>query len=215
MVLALYKQEAIAMRTKHILSLLVGILYFGLLSPIAFATPEEDMASAEKSFNEEDIKEAARFLRLAAEQNYFPAQIRLGEFMNASDDHDEAFGWFLTAAFQGDAAGQYNLGQMYALGYGTQQNFEKALYWTKKAAEQNFLPAVQLLAMSYKVIPETDNKKSKVKNFLGVIPNQVQADFWAAKLPELEKAEIRRIKKFEAAAAKKAAEAAAAAKAKK
>lgn len=201
--------------TKHIQSLLVGILYCSLLSPIAFATPEEDMASADKAFNEEDIKEAARFLRLAAEQNYFPAQVRLGEFMNASDDHEEAFGWFLTAAFQGDAAGQYNLGQMYAFGFGTQQNFEKALYWTKKAAEQNFLPAVQLLAMSYKVIPNADNKNPKVKNSLGVIPNQEQADFWAAKLPELEKAEAKRLKKLEAAAAKKATEAAAAAKAKK
>jgi TPR repeat protein len=179
------------MLTKHNHFFWIGILFFITAFPVAFATPEEDFASAEKSFNEEDIKEATRLLRAAADQNYFPAQVRLGQFMTGSTDYEEGFGWFLTAAFQGDAAGQYELGQMYALGYGTDKNPDKAFFWTKKSAEQSFLPAVQLLADLYK--PEAERKI--LKNILGITPNAEQAAFWAAKLPELEDAAAKKAKR--------------------
>lgn len=192
------------MRTKHLPHLIASILFLSLLSPVAFATPEEDFASAEKSFNEEDIKEATRYLRLSADQNYFPAQVRLGELMTGSTDYEEGFGWFLTAAFQGDAAGQYNLGQMYANGFGTEQNPDKAFFWTKKSADQDYLPAVQLLADLYK--PAEDRKI--LKNTLGISPNQEQADLWAAKLPALEKAAAIKFKKAKAEYDKKQAAAA-------
>ncbi len=178
------------MHTKFVQLLLAGALFFSLQPSIALATPEEDFASAEKSFNEEDIKEATRYLRLAADQNYFPAQVRLGELMTGSTDYEEGFGWFLTAAFQGDAEGQYNLGQMYALGYGTEINPDKAFFWTKKSAEQNYLPAVKLLAGLYQS-PEDGNK---LKNILGITPNKEQADFWGAKLPDLQKAADKKTK---------------------
>ena len=197
------------MRTKHIRPLWVGVLFFVLLSQIAFATPEEDVANAENSFNEEDVKEASRLLRSAADQNYFPAQVRIGEFMHASDEDEEAFGWFFTAAFQGDAAGQYNLGQMYANGFGTEPSPEKAFFWTKKAAEQNFLPAVSLMAASYKVRLNHAGKPIEGKNNLGLTPDETQADFWSAKLPELEKIEEKRLKKIAAVKAKREAQAAA------
>lgn len=191
------------MQKTQLRSLLVGILLFSLLSPIAFATPEEDYDQGVKSFNDEDIKEATRYLRLSADQNYFPAQVFLGELMIGSTDYEEAFGWFLTAAFQGDASGQYNLGQMYALGYGTEKKPDKAFFWTKKAAEQNDLRAVKLLAELYKV---SDDKP--LKNILGITPNQEQADFWAAKIPELQKIADRKIKQARAERAKREAEAA-------
>ena len=192
------------MHTKFVQLLLAGALLFSLQPPIALATPEEDFANAEKSFNEEDIKEATRYLRLAADQNYFPAQVRLGELMTGSTDFEEGFGWFLTAAFQGDAAGQYNLGQMYALGYGVEKNPEKAFFWTKKSAEQNYLPAVKLLAGLYK--PAEDG--NTLKNILGITPNKEQADFWGAKLPDLQKAADKKTKQAKAAFDKKQAEAA-------
>jgi TPR repeat protein len=204
----------IVMHTKHIQSLWAGILFFYLMSPVAFATPEEDTANAEKSFNGEDVKEATRLLRSAADQNYFPAQIRMGEFMHASDEDEESFGWFLTAAYQGDAAGQFNLGQMYANGFGIEANPEKAFYWSKKSAEQNFLPAVQLMAGAYKERTNHVGKIIEGKNSLGLLPDQTQADFWSAKLPELEKIEAKRIKKLQAAQAKRNAELLAAEKAK-
>ncbi len=40
------------------------------------------------------------------------------------------------AAEQGDADAQFNLGNMYYNGEGTEVNYEKALYWYEKAAEQ-------------------------------------------------------------------------------
>jgi TPR repeat protein len=194
------------MRIKNVGSLWMSIvlLGLGLSSPVAFATPEEDFASAEKSFNREDVKEATRFLRLSADQNYFPAQIRIGELMNGAEDHEEAFGWFLTAAFQGDAAGQYNVGQMYGLGTGVQRSPEKAFYWTKKSAEQDYLVAVQLLATAYSAI--TDDKGGTVKNMLGLAPNKEQADFWGAKLPKLQEAQAKAERKAAMLAKKRAEE---------
>ncbi|NOU01794.1 MAG: sel1 repeat family protein [Gallionella sp.] len=192
------------MLTKHKYLFWIGLLSFLMVSPIASATPAEDFASAEKSFNEEDIKEATRLLRAAADQNYLPAQVRMGQFMYGSTDYEEAFGWFLTAAFQGDAAGQYELGQMYGLGYGTDKNPDKAFFWTKKSAEQNYLPAVQLLADLYK--PEAERKI--LINFLGISPNAEQAAFWGAKLPELEDAAAKRSKRIQALQKKKDIEAA-------
>jgi uncharacterized protein len=188
------------MGTKHMRSLFIVILLTGLLSPSVFATPEEDYANAEKSFNEEDIKEATRFLRLSADQNYFPAQVRLGEFMYGSDDFEEAFGWYLTAAFQGDAAGQYHLGQMYGQGFGVDKSPDKAFFWIKKSAEQSYLAAVQLLADLYK--PEEEITR---KNILGLKPNKEQEDFWGAKLPDLEKIAAKITKKARAEDAKKRA----------
>lgn len=182
----------------------IGLLSFIIASPIAFATPDEDFASAEKSFNEQDLKEATRLLRAAADQNYFPAQVRMGQFMYGSDDYEEAFGWFLTAAFQGDASGQYELGQMYGLGYGTDKNPDKAFFWTKKSAEQSYLPAVQLLADLYK--PEAERKI--LKNMLGIAPNTEQAAFWGAKLPELEDAAAKKAKRIQALQNKRNLEAA-------
>lgn len=196
------------MRIENVGSLRIGILLLGLSlsSQVTFATPEEDFASAEKSFNEEDVKEATRFLRLSADQNYFPAQLRLGELMNGAEDHEEAFGWFLTAAFQGDAAGQYNVGQMYGMGTGVQQSPEKALYWTKKSAEQDYLASVQLLATAYGVITDDKGGKLDVKNMFGLEPNKEQADFWSAKLPKLQEAQAKADRKAAVARAKKQAE---------
>lgn len=196
------------MRIENVGSLWMGIvlLGLGLSSPVAFATPEEDFASAEKSFNREDVKEATRFLRLSADQNYFPAQLRIGELMNGAEDHEEAFGWFLTAAFQGDAAGQYNVGQMYGLGTGVQRSPEKALYWTKKSAEQDYLPSVQLLVAAYSIATDDYGNKLDVKNMLGLAPNKEQADFWSAKLPKLLEAQAKAERKVAAMLAKKRAE---------
>lgn len=168
-------------------------------------TPEEEMALAEKSFNEEDIKLAAARLRSAAQHNYLPAQVKLGEFMFGSDDYEESFGWYLTAAIQGDADGQYNVAQMYANGFGIEKSTEKAAYWLKKAAEQDNFLAVQLLATLYKGKRDKEtNDIVEIGNNFGIKPNQEQADTFAAKLPNLEKLDTKR-RKFKADELKKIA----------
>jgi len=196
------------MSTKHVRSLLVYAFCFILISPAAnAATAEEEWWLSEKFFNEGDVRESAVHLRLAAEQNHLAAQNRLGEHMWGSDDYEEAFGWFLTAAFQGDAAAQFNLGQQYANGTGTEPSPEKALYWAKKSAEQNYFPAVEMLSVLYAGKLDKDTQKTDpVKNGYGIAPNQEQADFWKAKLPELQKNEARRLKRLKAEQEKKAIE---------
>lgn len=195
------------MRSKQLHSIWVGVLFLGLLSSAAFATPEEDMANAEKSFNEEDIKESARFLRLAAAQNYFPAQVRIGELMDRSEEPEEAFGWFFTAAFQGDAAGQYQVALMYGIGSGVQKSPEKALYWAKKSAEQDYLASVQLLSSAYSGATDKNGNKVATKNIFDAQPNKEQADFWSAKLPKLEEAAKKNERQALARAKKRAEEA--------
>jgi hypothetical protein len=44
-------------------------------------------------------------------------------------------------AAQGDAEAQYNLGLMYGLGKGVEQDFSQAKLWLEKAAAQGYAPA--------------------------------------------------------------------------
>ncbi|MEQ1590008.1 MAG: tetratricopeptide repeat protein [Gallionella sp.] len=205
------------MWTRLTSPLWAGMLVFGLAAEVALATPEEDVAKANQLFEEADFKESTRLYLQAADQNYLPAQVHLGEMLMGGTEYNEAFGWFLTAAFQGDAAGQFNVGQMYLNGFGVEASPSKAFYWIKKAAEQDYLDAVRLLAASYRPVTEKsvegqiDKGKSveaepQLKNALGIERNQEQADFWAAKLPALEKEARRLLKKVRDANEKKRAE---------
>ena len=192
------------MRIRNV-GLLLGVLSFGLLPAVALAAlaaGEEDYASAVKKYEGEDFKEAARLYRLSADQNYLPAQVRIGEFAQAAEDYEEAFGWYLVAAFQGDAAGQFNVAQMYALGLGTLASPEKAFFWTKKAAVQDYLPAMRLLRSAYLVNTDPKGGLSETQKTFGVEPNQEQADILNAKLPKLEEAEATRGRRLKAEIAK-------------
>lgn len=173
----------------------VGILALIVLSSVALADPAGDVARAQEALNHDDIREAAKILRQAAEQNYTPAQVELGELMRSTQEYDEALGWFLMAAYQGDAAGAYGLGQMYDVGEGVEKNLVKALYWTKHAADKNYLPAVEVLATAYR------------KGGLGLTIDLDQAQNWESKLPALRAAAKRIVdeKLAASAAAKKAA----------
>jgi len=159
-------------------SYLVGIVLMACLSQVAVADPEEDFALAESAMDEQDLHEAAINYRRAAEQNYLPAQTALGELLRISQDSERAFGWFLMAAYQGDAAAAYDLGQMYANGEGVEKNLAKAAYWTKHAAEKNHLAAAKAMAVGYRT----------GKGGLGLVKDPEQAKIWEARLPGMEQA---------------------------
>ena len=80
------------------------------------------------------------------------------------------------AATQGDAAGQANLGRMYMTGNGIEKDDNKALYWIRRAAAQDYLSAVRAIALAYKV----GGFSGKIK------PNLDQEKLWNAKLSRLE-----------------------------
>ena len=50
--------------------------------------------------------------------------------------YEKAVEWYRKAADQGNAAAQYNLGNMYSWGKGVEQSNEKAAEWYRKAADQ-------------------------------------------------------------------------------
>lgn len=190
------------MNTRISLLFCVAAFMLFTLNPIAFADALQDMARGDQAMKGEDIPEASKYYRLAAEQNYAPAQVAMGELMHSTLENEEAVGWFLMAAYQGDAAGSYDLGQMYVTGEGVEKNSEKAIYWIKHAAEKNYISAIEVMADAYR------------KGDLGLPLDIQQAQIWEAKLPALKAASNKILKdRLEAfAAAQKAANEAAAKK---
>jgi TPR repeat protein len=61
--------------------------------------------------------------------------------MGPSKDYGKALVLFRHAAEEGDANGQYNLGQCYEAGHGVEKNEAEAVLWYRKAAEQGLLLA--------------------------------------------------------------------------
>jgi len=165
-----------------------------LLSTVTSAAPEISAASAasavpakpvdplklveqaDKALDQEDLVAAMKLYYQAAEQNYLPAQVRMGQFAESSQFYEESVGWYLMAATQGDAAGQANLGRMYMTGNGIEKDDNKALYWIRRAAAQDYLSAVRAIALAYKV----GGFSGKIK------PNLDQEKLWNAKLSRLE-----------------------------
>lgn len=193
------------------LSYKVGIcVAFSLLSSIATAAPtdtaaptaaasttpvdpEKLMAQALVALDNGELDAAIKLYVQAAEQNYTPAQVALGELNNSAQIYEPAVGWFLMAATQGDAAGQYDLGQMYLRGDGIEKDDAKAIYWIRRAASKNFVLAVKLMAGAYRT------------GFSGLIKVDLdQAKAWDAKAARLEAIEQKKLD--EKLAAKKAAE---------
>lgn len=128
----------------------LAIVVFSMLSSIALADPAEDLKRAEEAYNKEDLSTALALITKAAEQNYAPAQVRLGELLDASEYDVDAAAWYRKAAEQSYAPGEYALGHMYAVGEGVEKSADKALYWFKRAASRNNLLAVRTMAQAYR-----------------------------------------------------------------
>jgi TPR repeat protein len=180
------------MRARYSRSYWVGLFVaLNILSTVTSAAPEISAASAvpakpvdplklveqgDKALDQEDLVAAMKLYYQAAEQNYLPAQVKMGEFAESSQFYEESVGWYLMAATQGNAAGQANLGRMYMTGKGIEKDDNKALYWIRRAAAQDYLPAVRTMAVAYKV----GGFSGKIK------PDLDQEKLWNAKLSRLE-----------------------------
>ncbi|MHB1619680.1 MAG: tetratricopeptide repeat protein [Sulfuricella sp.] len=154
----------------------IGIWTLGLLSSAALADPAQDTARAEEAFRAGDLTQTITLLKTAASAGYAPAQARLGEILDVSEFNEEAVTWFRKAADQGNAAGEFDLGRMYALGKGIEKDPKKALYWITLAAEKDYLLAINVLVQSYR------------KGELGLTADPQQAQLWEAKARTLGKA---------------------------
>jgi len=183
-----------------------GLLWFGIFTltmlpsvsfadPVASATTSESAApvlpsdgeklyqQATTKLDSDDLSAALILYAQAAELNYIPAQVQLGEFADSSQFYEAAVGWFLMAAMQGDAAGQYNLGRMYQSGNGIEKDDAKASYWMRRSAAKNYVAAIKALALGYRI------------GTLGIKVDLDQANALDAKAARLEAIETREIKK--------------------
>jgi TPR repeat protein len=148
-----------------------------LAAPAASATPSDPkklMEQAEKALDIDGVSAAIKIYLQAAELNYTPAQVQMGEFADFAQFYEEAVGWYLMAATQGDAAGQFNLGKMYSLGNGIEKDEAKAAYWIRRSAAKDYTPAVKYIVQAYQV------------GLLGFKVDQDLARSWGAKAKRLE-----------------------------
>ena len=81
----------------------------------------------------ENLEEAAKWYRLAAEQGYKDAQNNLGVLLENGDgvarNYEEAMEWYLAAAESGNRDALNNIGVMYMTGVGVRRDFVKAVMW--------------------------------------------------------------------------------------
>jgi len=86
----------------------------------------------------QDVAEAVKWYRLAADQGYAMAQYNLGVMYDngqgVPQDDAEALKWYRLAADQGQADAQFNLGVMYYNGQGVPKDLIEAYAWSFIAA---------------------------------------------------------------------------------
>ena len=93
-----------------------------------------------RAYQRGDAKEAARYLRIAAEHGQLRAQALLGLMYSAGDgvpqDDRQAVRWLRPAAERGDELAQSGLGSQYEYGHGVPQDYAQAVRWYRLAADQ-------------------------------------------------------------------------------
>ncbi len=150
--------------------LVAGALLWAFITPGALAQPAQDAELAEKEFARGNLIVAMSLWRKAAQLGYAPAQARLGDVLDKAEEDVEAADWYRKAAEQGNAAGEYGLGQMYLKGEGVKKDVEKARSYILRAAQKDYVEAVVLMMGAYR------------SGGLGLAVDPAQADAWEAKL---------------------------------
>lgn len=150
-------------------SIVLGIV----ITSGAVAGPEQDYELAEKEFALGDLMVSMELWRKAALAGYAPAQARLGDILDKSEEDKEAVDWYRKSAAQGNAAGEFGLGQMYLKGEGVEKDLEKARTYILLAAEKNELLAVVMMMNAYRT------------GSLGLPLDSNKADEWEAKVVQL------------------------------
>ena len=155
-------------------STMLALLLAGLAcSGAASAGPQQDCEQAEREFARGDLIAAIGWWQKSAAAGYAPAQARMGDIMDKSEQDEDAVEWFTKAAAQGDAHGQFGLAMMYAKGEGVKPDAARALALLRQAAGQDYVDACVALMEAYRA------------GTLGLAPDQVQAGLWEARVRTL------------------------------
>lgn len=160
-------------RSKYFRQVWLGAVLLGLALPAAIAGPKEDCETAEKEFARGNLIVALGLWKKAAEQGYAPAQTRMGDMLDKSEEDADAVEWYKKAAAQGEAAGEFGLGEMYAKGEGVTKDFDLARKYIGSAADKNYLLAMLVMRDMYKT------------GGLGVKVDLAKSEEWNAKVKPL------------------------------
>lgn len=152
--------------------IVLSALLLSLVAPVAMAGPEEDTQQAENEFARGNLIVALALWRKAADQGYAPAQARLGDMYDKTEDDKEAVEWYRKAAAQGNAAGEFGLGEMYVKGEGVAKDQVQAYSYISRAAEKEYLQAMILMREIYRV------------GSLGVTADPVKSAEWDEKVKQ-------------------------------
>ena len=100
-----------------------------------------------------DLKKAAYWYRLAADQEQPVAQFNLGNSYASGEgvpkDEVEALMWWKRAASHDHRTSMYNIGNSYMFGQGVQRDAAEAIKWWRKAANRGYATAQFNLLVSY------------------------------------------------------------------
>ena len=124
----------------------------------------------------QDLAEAVRYYREAAEQGHADAQYDLGHCYDCGYGVDqsetEAVKWYRKAtenyrkaAEQGHADAQYSLGECYEYGHGVDESETEAVKWYRKAAEQGHADAQYRLGLCYYCGCGVDESKTEAEKW--------------------------------------------------
>jgi uncharacterized protein len=104
-------------------------------------------------FNDNQIEEACKWVKKAAEQDDAFAHSLLGDcYLRGQgflQDYKKAFYWLEKGAKLGSSQSQKWLAGMYMRGEGVLKDYKKALLWHSKAAEQNDFESMMVVGEMY------------------------------------------------------------------
>ncbi len=114
---------------------------------------DEQLKRGLEYYNVGNYTEAARWLRMAANQGDVLALYNLGSMYEAgvgmTQDYAEAVRWWHMAAEKRFARAQFNLGIMYCNGRGVGQDYAEALKWFQKAADNGHISGFAAVGEMY------------------------------------------------------------------
>jgi TPR repeat protein len=74
-------------------------------------------------------------------------EVERGKINFEAGNYKQSFHELLPLASEGSVHAQYAVGYMYYYGYGVAQDSESGLFWMRKAAAANYVPAIKALKM--------------------------------------------------------------------
>jgi len=153
---------------------LPGMLVGWTLAAAAVLAQDMDEVLTEglAALNRGDVVTAAQSFSVAAEAGSALAQAKLAWIRDGAGDDEEAVRLFRAAAEQGHPEGEYGLAEMYIKGEGVEQDYDEAMLWLERAANQGHVRAAGILVSAYR-----DGR-------LGRTVDPAKAEYWNRRLDD-------------------------------